>query len=171
MVTHSIIMRPYKDYPRAYIAKHDNNTFESYSDPGHDTSTVTMEVISDISKAINGEYDAIHCYEFLIYQTANSEMRKQIIEIRKDEIRHYQTFYNLYLTLTNTYPQVTLSKQCPPNVKSGTVAAFTDEQETVDFYHEIARKTNDPHIQEAFLQAALDEQNHAVWFLYFMKDL
>jgi len=169
LVTHTIVTSPYKDYPGACVAKHYYNSSNHHSNPGY--YPITMELISDISKAINGEYEAIHCYEYLINQTSNPEMREQIMEIRNDEIRHYQTFYNLYLTLTSTYPQVSLTKQCPPDVKSGIVAAFKDEQNTVDFYHEIARKTNDPQIKEPFQQAALDEQNHAVWFLYFMRDM
>ncbi|KYD11778.1 hypothetical protein B4119_4180 [Parageobacillus caldoxylosilyticus] len=45
--------------------------------------------------------------------------------------------------------------------------ALKDEQETVDFYLDISDETNDPYIKEVFRRAAADEQNHAVWFLYY----
>ena len=46
--------------------------------------------------------------------------------------------------------------------------AFIDEQVTVDFYHKIANETTNPTVRSAFRRAAEDEQNHAVWFLYFL---
>jgi len=71
------------------------------------------------------------------------------------------------LTGKQATPQITI--QCPADYKSGILASFIDEQETVDFYHDIARSTNNPVIKDAFTQASADEQNHAVWFLYFMN--
>ncbi|MTT30681.1 hypothetical protein GMB86_01460 [Terrilactibacillus sp. BCM23-1] len=43
-----------------------------------------------------------------------------------------------------------------------------DEQNTVDFYMEIADQSRLPIIKETFQRAAKDEQNHAVWFLLFL---
>nr|WP_238941840.1 ferritin-like domain-containing protein [Bacillus sp. REN10] len=128
-----------------------------------------MEIINDISKALNGEYSAIHCYKQLANQTPNLEIKKRILEIRNDEIRHFQTFSHIYTSLTGRQPSPQITEQCPTNFRNGILAAFKDEQETVDFYHDIARSTNNPIIKNAFIQAAADEQNHAVWFLYFMN--
>lgn len=164
-MVHTIITGPVPG-GGACTAKHYYNSSGPYSNPG-----VSMELITDISKAIISEYEAIHCYGYLINQTSNSEIKEQIIEIRNDEICHYQTFYNLYLSLTKTHPHVSSAKQCPPDFKNGIITAFKDEQKTVDFYHEIARNINEMYIKEPFQQAALDEQNHAIWFLYFMKYL
>ncbi|MGY3415598.1 rubrerythrin [Bacillus mycoides] len=44
-----------------------------------------------------------------------------------------------------------------------------DEQRTVDFYLEIADKTTNQQVKETFRRAAADEQNHAVWFLYYFS--
>ena len=120
-------------------------------------------------KAINGEYTAIACYELLANQAPNAEIKNRILEIRNDEIRHYETFWHIYISLTGKQPTPQITKQCPADYKSGIQAAFIDEQETVDFYHEIARSTNNPIIKDAFTQTSADEQNHAVWFLYFMN--
>ncbi|MEK3886866.1 ferritin-like domain-containing protein [Bacillus sp. FSL K6-3431] len=128
-----------------------------------------MDIVTDIIKAINGEYRAIHCYEQLANQAPNNLIKNKILEIRDDEIRHYHMFSNIYTSLTGKQPSPQLTEQCPNNFRSGVLAAFKDEQETVDFYHEIARKTNDMFIKDTFLQASADEQNHAVWFLYFMN--
>ena len=46
--------------------------------------------------------------------------------------------------------------------------AFKDEQETVDFYLDLADQTQDQSIKKVFQRAAADEQNHAVWFLYLL---
>lgn len=131
--------------------------------------STNMEIITDITKAINGEYHAIHCYEKLANQSLNTEIKNRILEIRKDEIRHYQMFSHIYTSLTGNQPSPQLTEQCAANFHSGILASFKDEQKTVDFYHGIARKANNPVIKEAFTQASADEQNHAVWFLYFMN--
>ena len=127
------------------------------------------EVLNNIAKAINGEYTAISCYGLLANQAPNAEIKNRILEIRKDEIRHYETFWHLYFSLTGKQPSPQITKQCPTDYKSGVLASFMDEQETVDFYHQIARSTNNPVIKNAFTQASADEQNHAVWFLYFLN--
>ena len=133
------------------------------------TSTNT-EVLNDILKAIDGEYTAIACYELLANQAPNDEIKKRILEIRNDEIRHYETFWYLYISLTGKQPSPKNTRQCPADYRSGVLAAFTDEQETVDFYHNIARNTDNPVIRDAFTRASADEQNHAVWFLYFLNN-
>lgn len=127
-----------------------------------------MELIADISKALNGEYDAIICYEQLANLAPNTEIKNRIMEIRNDEIRHYQTFAQIYTLITGEQPSPQRTEKCPDNFMSGVLAAFKDEQETVDFYQNIARKYNAPFIQNAFTHASADEQNHAVWFLYFL---
>jgi rubrerythrin len=131
--------------------------------------STSTEVLNDILKAINGEYTAISCYELLANQAPNAEMKDRILEIRNDEIRHYETFWYLYISLTGNQPSPQITKQCPADFNSGVLAAFIDEQETVDFYHDIARGTTNPIIKDAFTHASADEQNHAVWYLYFMN--
>lgn len=51
----------------------------------------------------------------------------------------------------------------------GLELALQDEQTTVDFYLDIADKTSDQYMKEIFRRAAADEQNHAVWFLYYFS--
>lgn len=129
----------------------------------------TQKLIQDVMKAINGEYSAIFCYERLARLAMDESVKKQIMEIREDEIRHYHNFSQIYSKLTGQKPQPQLQEGCPSTYQDGLRFAFLDEQKTVDFYMEIARETNDPNIKETFQSAAADEQNHAVWFLYFMK--
>ncbi|NEU32385.1 ferritin-like domain-containing protein [bacterium LRH843] len=132
--------------------------------------STNTDVSKDILKAINGEYTAIYCYELLVSQAPDTEIKKRINEIKNDEIRHYETFWYLYISLTGEQPSPQITKQCPADFKSGVIAAFIDEQETVDFYHKIARSTNNAAIKEAFTKASADEQNHAVWYLYFLNN-
>ena len=136
----------------------------SYAMPSSD-----VNLVCDLMKAINGEYHAICFYEQLAKQAPNETVHKQILEIRHDEIRHFQEFSHIYMCLTGQQPFPQLTESFPPNFRDGVVAAFKDEQETVDFYHTVARKVHDPFIKNVFEQAAADEQNHAVWFLYFMN--
>lgn len=122
----------------------------------------------DILKAISGEYSAIACYARLAEMAPTKEERDQILEIRKDEINHYQVFTQIYISITGTQPNPYITEACPQAYREGLHFAFKDEQETVDFYHEIADKAQEPFIKEKFRRAAADEQNHAVWFLSFI---
>lgn len=126
-------------------------------------------VLNDLTKAMDGEHEAICFYEMLANMAPNASIKNRILEIRKDEIRHFQTFEHIYFCLTGChyYPQT--QPACPKNFLQGIDKAFHDEQETVDFYHSVARKVQEPCISHTFSEAASDEQNHAVWFLYFMQ--
>lgn len=130
--------------------------------------TSNTKIINNMLKAINGEYSAIYCYEHLANQAPNIEVKNRILEIRNDEIRHYNEFVQIYTSLTGNHPSPQITEQCPSSFREGIHAAFKDEQETVDSYLDIADRAQDMHIKEIFRRAAVDEQNHAVWFLYFM---
>ena len=130
----------------------------------------TNKLISNIEKAINGEYSAIHCYTKLAELAPSEGVRKQILEIRQDEVKHFQQFVQIYGSLTGRQPEPIISEKCPNTYLNGLEFALKDEQQTVDFYLEISDEASNQSIKEAFRRAAADEQNHAVWFLYyFMK--
>ncbi|WML48405.1 ferritin-like domain-containing protein [Neobacillus sp. PS3-34] len=130
---------------------------------------VDTQLVTNIQKAINGEFSAIACYEKLARMATKQSERKQILEIQKDEKRHLEEFQRIYSNLTGSQPTAKITEGCPNSYKPGLEFAFKDEQETVDFYHEIAYRAQDLFIKEAFLRAAADEQNHAVWFLFFIQ--
>lgn len=125
------------------------------------------KMISNLEKAINGEYSAINCYAKLANLAKDEKEKQQILEIRLDEQKHFQQFSQIYTSLTGRQPQPKISEECPSVYLNGLEFALQDEQETVDFYLDIADGSTDPTIREAFRRAAADEQNHAVWFLYY----
>ncbi|WP_276353336.1 ferritin-like domain-containing protein [Cohnella caldifontis] len=125
-------------------------------------------LLSEIAQAINGEYSSIACYGRLLQLAPGEEAKTRIEEIRQDEIRHYQTFSRLFFRLSGRKPTPQLSEECPSDYLEGIRFAFRDEQKTADSYHSIADGTGDLEVREAFRRAAFDEQNHAVWFLYFL---
>ncbi|WP_248924176.1 ferritin-like domain-containing protein [Paenibacillus hamazuiensis] len=125
-------------------------------------------LVADIVKAINGEYSAIACYEGLSALAPGEEERNRILEIRQDEIGHFRVFNEIYYMLTGKRHEPQMTESCPSEYRAGVMFAFKDEQETVDFYHEIADKAHHPYIKEQFRRAAADEQNHAVWFLFLL---
>jgi rubrerythrin len=126
------------------------------------------KLIREVERAISGEYNAIKCYSQLANLAQNEKEKSRILEIRQDEIKHYQQFEQIYTKLTGGKPQQPkLNEDCPDVYLDGLEFALEDEQMTVDFYHEVADGASDPAIKEAFRRAAADEQNHAVWFLYY----
>ncbi|AIE58854.1 MULTISPECIES: ferritin-like domain-containing protein [Bacillaceae] len=140
-----------------------------YSDYYELSNRQNDKLVKDIEKAINGEYSAIQCYEKLANLAPSSKERNQILEIRQDEIRHFQQFTQIYVSLTGRQPKYKLIEECPNTYKEGLEFAFLDEQETVDFYLDISEQTSDPYIKGVFHRASADEQNHAVWFLYYLS--
>lgn len=123
--------------------------------------------IDQIAKALAGEYNAIQCYEQMANFAKNEEEKKQIMEIRNDEINHYQTFAAIYQNLSGMQYNPKQTEEWPGDYFSALIAAFRDEQETVDFYLDIAENASSPYIRKQFKRASADEQNHAVWFLYY----
>ncbi|MBM7692783.1 rubrerythrin [Peribacillus deserti] len=135
----------------------------------HIWSRQNQQLQLQISEAINGEYSAIQCYERISAMAPSQSVRNQILEIRTDEISHFQHFRRIYTSLFGAQPSVKITEECPNNYREALDFAFRDEQQTVDKYLDITELTNDSSIKEAFRRAAADEQNHAVWFLYFMS--
>ncbi|MGG4468811.1 ferritin-like domain-containing protein [Paenibacillus alvei] len=131
----------------------------------------SKELAAKIAKAIDEDYAAIHCYKQLESLAPTKRERKIINEIRRDEINHYNMFSYIYTELTGQKHSAAISEACPQNYHAGVNSAFVDEQEAVDFYLEISDSTNNNFIKESFKRAAMDEQNHAVWFLYFLTAL
>lgn len=144
-------------------------TYNPYGYEGYFRVQNDQSLVKDIEKALNGEYSAIACYNKLADRAPTNEAREQILEIREDEIRHYEAFRNIFRQLTGKEPSPKITEPCPENYREGILASFKDEQKTTDFYYEIERKAQDISIKETFRQAAADEQNHAVWFLYFFQ--
>lgn len=87
-----------------------------------------IQLLTEIAKAINGEYSAIICYEQVAKLAPTEEARKQILEIRQDEIRHYQTFSHIYVTLTGKQHTPQMIEQCKATYTEGLRASFKDEQ-------------------------------------------
>ena len=125
------------------------------------------KLIKDLSKAINGEYSAVQCYTKLAEMAPNAEQRERINEIINDEKKHLQKFSQIYTSLTGKQAKPKLSEACSDAYNEGLKFSLKDEQETVDFYYDIADEATDLVIKEVFKRAAADEQNHAVWFLYY----
>ncbi len=127
------------------------------------------QLVNDIQKAINAEYSAIACYEKLAKMAPTKDERNKILEIQEDEKRHLEEFSKIYTNLTGRQPSYKIIEECPNKYRAGIEFALKDEQEAVDFYLDIADKAQDPLIKERFRRAAADEQNHAVWFLFFFS--
>ncbi|QNU37264.1 ferritin-like domain-containing protein [Geobacillus sp. 44B] len=139
----------------------------NYANLNRQSNISSDKLIRDIEKAINGQYSAIQCYAKLAKMAPTDRERVQILEIRNDEIKHYQRFTQIYVNLTGMQPDVKVTEECPNTYVEGLEYALKDEQKTVDFYLDIADETNNPYIKKVFRRAAADEQNHAVWFLYY----
>ena len=139
-----------------------------YYTAGEQARTDT-QLIHDIRKSIHAEYSAVTCYEKLIKLAPTQAEQKQIAEIKRDEQRHLARFSQLYRNLTGRQPTYQISEHCPDTFQEGLLFAFKDEQKSVDFYLEISDYTQDVTIKETFRRAAADEQNHAMWFLFFMR--
>ncbi|MCA1020571.1 ferritin family protein [Halobacillus litoralis] len=127
------------------------------------------QLLKDIEKAVNAEYSAVACYKKMAKMASDPEERKRILEIRRDEMRHLAEFTAIYARLTGKQPSYQMTEECPDEYREAVDYAFKDEQGAVDFYLDIADNAQDPMTKDRFRRAAADEQNHAVWFLSFIK--
>jgi rubrerythrin len=129
---------------------------------------VNQALAQQVLRAVNGEFNAIHCYTRLEKLVSRPKEKEVVREILSDEKKHLDEFSRLYISLTGKQPTVAKSNECPHAKEDIFEFSFNDEQETTDFYLEIADQTTDPTIKSMFTRASADEQNHAVWFLYFI---
>lgn len=132
------------------------------------------QLIEDLQKAIQGEYEAIQFYRALI-PMAPPDHRKYIGQIESDErTEHIVNFSNLYRHLTGKEPSVHPGK-LPTDYVSGLKKAIDDEQEAAEFYQKVYLGSNDPFVRKIFFEAMTDEMRHAtrISFLYsnfFLED-
>lgn len=123
---------------------------------------VSPELIRNIERAINGEYQAIQYYRRLARLAPNEEARQTILSIRQDEIRHYNSFSRIYTQLTGRRPRVEQGT-LPRTYREGLRVAIQDELEASRFYREISAMSNVPRITNRFFRASQDEFRHSVW--------
>jgi len=123
----------------------------------------------DLIKAINGEFSAVTCYEQLARLAPSEGAKKRILEIRDDEVRHLRFFQQAYRHLTGQTHTPVQTEACPREYREGVNSSYIDEQETVDFYLKMSDRAQDPALKDTLRRIAMDEQNHAVWFLYLLN--
>ncbi|BAB04753.1 ferritin family protein [Halalkalibacterium halodurans] len=128
----------------------------------------TRTIMRDLMTAIDGEHRAIQCYQQMAQHAPTKKEQQQIEEIITDEQRHLRTFSALYQQITEKQHEPTTDQKISHNYEKALAFAVEEEQKTVDFYLEVADHAPNLQIREAFQRAAKDEQNHAVWFLYFL---
>ncbi|WML43175.1 ferritin-like domain-containing protein [Neobacillus sp. PS3-40] len=122
------------------------------------------QLLKQISKAMNDEFQAVQYYTRLAELAPNKQTRQAILGIRQDEIKHFHWFAKGYLDLSGKYPPLTLGVALPSSFKRGVRDSLKDEQETVPFYRNLASQITDQQFKERILKAADDEHQHAQIF-------
>jgi rubrerythrin len=138
--------------------------YQPYFNSGEYEYRQQRQLLKDISKALNEEFQAIQYYTRLAELAPNKQARQAILGIRQDEIKHFYWFSKGYLDLAGKYPSLTLGASLPSSYKRGVRDSIKDEQETVPFYQRIASLITDQQLKERFLKAAEDEHRHAQIF-------
>lgn len=123
-----------------------------------------QQLLKDIEKAVNDEFQAVQFYTRLAELAPHQNDRTTILAVRQDEIKHFYRFSNDYFELSGQYPQISLQVPLPGNYRSGVQESIKEEQDTVPFYQSIASQITNPRIKGHFLRAANDEQRHAQIF-------
>ncbi|HOV43767.1 MAG TPA: hypothetical protein PLE01_07675 [Syntrophothermus lipocalidus] len=124
-----------------------------------------QETDKALQEAIRGEAAAIKFYTYLIELTPDQVQRDLIFGIREDEKRHLNNFQAVYCRLTGctySYPEPDVDQ--PHSYCQGLAKAFNDEQEAYEFYKANYFCNKRHLVKKAFLDALLDEAEHARWF-------
>jgi rubrerythrin len=138
--------------------------YQPYFNPGEYEYRQQRQLLKDIAKALNDEFQAIHYYTRLAELAPNKQAKQAILGIRQDEIKHFSWFSKGYLDLSGKYPPITLGATLPSTYKRGVRDSIKDEQETVPFYQRLSSQIADQQLKERFLKAAEDEHRHAQIF-------
>ncbi|WP_027963649.1 ferritin family protein [Halalkalibacillus halophilus] len=126
-------------------------------------------LVDDLLHALTIENNAIEQYTKLADIAPNKIIQDQILLIKGAETIHYRHFSHFYTQMTGEIytPQIPLD--ISTSYTESLHDAFKEKQNTVTFYYDLAERSNNPYVKEKFRRAAVDEQNHAVWLLYFLN--
>ncbi|MDG5789676.1 ferritin-like domain-containing protein [Evansella sp. AB-P1] len=138
-----------------------------YSSHYYASSGENRELLSHLITVINEEYTSIYLYKQMEKNAPTIKQKEVIKEIRQDEIRHFNQFSELYYSIKGEKYEPELLRKCPSNYLESLRDAFIDEQSATDFYLALSDQSFHPQINQMFQRASADEQNHAIWLLYF----
>jgi rubrerythrin len=123
----------------------------------------------DIIRAIIAEVHAYNFYEELMNLTTKEEDRLTILQIQRDEAKHYHWFTMILRRMGGQLPQIPAG-DIPSNFRPGVRTAIRNELEAAAFYQDIAYSATDHRIQMHFMHASHDEQCHATLFQNMLID-
>lgn len=123
-------------------------------------------VVQALEKAMLGEAGAIKFYCNLAAMAPDQEQRDLILGIREDEKKHLNNFQATYCAFTGHVFQYPEPNPAPPaTYVQGLQKSFEDEQEAYEFYKNVYNAYPYPMVKHSFMDAFLDEAEHARWFL------
>jgi len=121
----------------------------------------------ELIKAMHGELSSKEYYKRLVDCSEDKGDKEIISCFIKDESKHYNNFYNLYIKLTGYAPVISKLK-IPEfaNYIEGITQAIKDEADAFEFYRNIFITYKNPEIRDIFLEAFTDESKHAIKLNY-----
>lgn len=125
-------------------------------------------VITRIQSLINEKEQTIERYEQLTTIAPNDEIKDGIIKILFDEKRHLGQLQEMHENLTGKRFVSTPGKNFPKTFRQGLISAFKSELESAQNFMDLAGKVDDEFIKDLFKRVAFDEQNHALWFHFYL---
>ncbi|MFC7442961.1 ferritin family protein [Laceyella putida] len=123
--------------------------------------------LQDLLKAASGEAQAIDFYTRVVQIAPTDKARRDFQHALEDEKEHYQSFTNLYTSLTGKRAPV------PPfqpvqfkDYANAVEKAVEDELEAYEMYRDMYLSTSDPVARDILLKGFTDEGEHAIRFTY-----
>lgn len=117
---------------------------------------------NELLTAIKNEANGIEFYHALSNLAPNQKYKHILYNIIEDETKHLQQFISLYSNLTGTKPVYETENITINSYEKGIEEAINDEIRDYEMYRRLSLLTNNPIIQNVFLQAYLDEMKHAI---------
>jgi rubrerythrin len=122
-----------------------------------------------LQQSIRSEAEAIQFYICLMEMAPDRFQKKIIAEIKSDEEKHLNNFQTAYCALTGTpYGLSDVTIDPPDNYTQGLMDAVEDELEAYEFYKTNFLCQSDNTVKCVFLDALMDESEHAQWFNNFL---
>lgn len=127
-------------------------------------------VIKALVEAVYAEKEAIALLNQLTVLAPSHKEHNQLTIMKQEESRHLHQFTNAYYELTSHYPVVNDKGNCSILYRQGIQQLIEAKQNNVSFYLDGGDWLNeqDPILAQVFRRAAADEQQHAIWLVYFL---
>lgn len=137
---------------------------------GRNSKGELQHVLAAITNGLEREATAIDLYSRLVEQATTQQEKNELIRISENKQVHLKYFTDLFINLTGQQPSYQMDQITFQSYREGLQKAYELQQACCEAYRKNSLLSNDPFVQQVFLNILTTEQDHASRFGLFNKN-